>query len=72
MPKKTIPGFVDVFERRIDRVKARVKQELAKDKSLRNRKLLKILLHDARKLKRTIREVRAEHIKRCPHCGHRL
>lgn len=72
MTKRSIPNFLDVFQKRVDHARSKIKEELAKDKSQRDRKLLKDLLHDIKGLRKSIREARNEHAARCPHCGESL
>ena len=72
MNKKSIPNFLDVFEKRVDTARRRIKEELDKDKSQRDRILLKELLHDIKGLRRAIKSARNEHAARCPHCGELL
>ena len=69
MSKKTIPNFLDVFEKRVDNARTRIKEELAKDKPDRDRELLKDLLHDIKDIRKAIKSAREEHASRCPHCG---
>jgi hypothetical protein len=70
--KKTIPNFLDVFEKRVDSARQRIKEELDKDKHNRDRNLLKELLNDIKGLRRAIKSARSEHAARCPHCGETL
>ena len=72
MNKRTVPNFLDVFEKRISRCKDRIKEELSKDRSHRDRRMLKMLLTEVKSFKRRIREARDEHQHKCPHCGHKL
>jgi hypothetical protein len=72
MSKKSIPNFLDVFEKRVDSARQRIKEELDKEKPQRDRKLLKELLHDIKGLRRAIKSARSEHAARCPHCGETL
>ena len=46
--------------------------KLAKAKSDRDRKNMRRLTSDARKLNRTLKEMRNASAKKCPHCGERL
>lgn len=72
MSKRSIPNFLDVFQKRVDRARDRVKEELEKEKSQRDRKLLKEVLKDVKDIRRAIKSAREEHAVRCPHCGHKL
>ena len=67
-----ITGFIEIFEGRLNKMKQHLKAELSKDKHDRNRKWIKIQLADARKLNRTLKEMRNTNTKRCPHCGEKL
>jgi hypothetical protein len=53
-------------------MKLHLKEELGKVKSDRNRKWIKNQLSDARKLTRTLKEMRNTNTKLCPHCGEKL
>jgi hypothetical protein len=72
MSKKSIPNFLDVFEKRVDAARQRIKEELDKEKPQRDRKLLKELLNDIKGLRKSIKLARSEHAARCPHCGELL
>lgn len=72
MATRSIPNFLDVFEKRVDQARVKIKEELDKDKAQRDRKLLKNLLHDIKDLRRSIKTARSEHAVRCPHCGELL
>ena len=67
-----ITGFIEIFEGRLTKMKLHLKEELAKAKSDRDRKNVRRLLSDARKLNRTLKEMRNATAKKCPHCGERL
>jgi hypothetical protein len=67
-----ITGFIEIFEGRLNKMKQHLKEELSKAKSERNRKLIKSQLSDARKLNRTLKEMRNANNKLCPHCGEKL
>ena len=67
-----ITGFIEIFEGRLNKMKLHLKAELGKVKSERNRKLIKSQLSDARKLNRTLKEMRNANTKLCPHCGEKL
>jgi hypothetical protein len=67
-----ITGFIEIFEGRLNKMKLHLKEELSKAKGERNRKLIKSQLSDARKLNRTLKEMRNANIKMCPHCGEKL
>ena len=67
-----ITGFIEIFEGRLNKMKLHLKEELSKAKSERNRKLIKSQLADAKKLNRTLKEMRNANTKLCPHCGEKL
>ncbi len=67
--KNSLSNYIPVFEKRVDYIKKRIKEELQKNKNDRNRKLLKHLFAEIKKLKKTVKEVKKEHAKKCPHCG---
>jgi hypothetical protein len=67
-----ITGFIEIFEGRLNKMKLHLKEELSKAKGERNRKLIKSQLADAKKLNRTLKEMRNANTKLCPHCGEKL
>jgi len=67
-----ITGFIEIFEGRLAKMKLHLKEELGKAKSDRDRKNMRRLTADARKLNRTLKEMRNVSAKKCPHCGERL
>ena len=67
-----ITGFIEIFEGRLAKMKLHLKAELSKAKQERNRKLIKSQLSEARKLNRTLKDMRHVTTKRCPHCGEKL
>ena len=67
-----ITGFIEIFEGRLNKMKLHLKEELSKAKSDRNRKLIKNQLADAKKLNKTLKEMRTANTKLCPHCGEKL
>ena len=67
-----ITGFIEIFEGRLNKMKLHLKAELGKAKSERNRKVIKNHLSDARKLNKTLKEMRKANTKLCPHCGEKL
>ena len=67
-----ITGFIEIFEGRLQKMKLHLKQELSKAKSDRDRKWIKNQLSDARKLNKTLKEMRNTSAKKCPHCGEKL
>jgi hypothetical protein len=67
-----ITGFIEIFEGRLQKMKLHLKEELDKAKGERNRKMIKSQLSEARKLNRTLKDMRHVNIKLCPHCGEKL
>ena len=67
-----ITGFIEIFEGRLNKMKLHLKEELSKAKHERNRKLIKSQLAEARKLNRTLKDMRNANTKLCPHCGEKL
>jgi hypothetical protein len=67
-----ISGFIEIFEGRLNKMKLHLKEELDKAKHERNRKMIKSQLSDARKLNKTLKEMRNANNKLCPHCGEKL
>ena len=47
-------------------------EELDKAKSERDRKAIRRITADARKLNKTLKEMRNTSVKKCPHCGEKL
>ena len=67
-----ITGFIEIFEGRLQKMKLHLKEELGKAKSDRDRKAIRRITADARKLNRTLKEMRNANTKLCPHCGEKL
>ena len=67
-----ITGFIEIFEGRLQKMKLHLKEELSKAKSDRDRKNMRRLTADARKLNKTLKEMRNASAKKCPHCGEKL
>ena len=67
-----ITGFVEIFEGRLNKMKLHLKEELGKAKHERDKNAIRRILSDARKLNRTLKEMRNATAKRCPHCGEKL
>lgn len=67
-----ITGFIEIFEGRLQKMKLHLKEELDKVKSDRDRKSIRRITADARKLNRTLKEMRTASAKKCPHCGEKL
>ena len=67
-----ITGFIEIFEGRLAKMKLHLKEELGKAKSDRDRKNMRRLTADARKLNKTLKEIRNATARHCPHCGEKL
>lgn len=67
-----ITGFIEIFEGRLNKMKLHLKEELAKAKHDRDRKAIRRITADAKKLNRTLKEMRSANTKLCPHCGEKL
>ena len=67
-----ITSFIPVFQERLDKLKNTLKNELQRAKSERRKDVMKTLVNDAKKLQKTIKEVKKGNIVKCPHCGGEL
>jgi hypothetical protein len=67
-----ITGFIEIFEGRLNKMKVHLKEELNKAKHERDRKAIRRITADARKLNKTLKEMRSANTKLCPHCGEKL
>jgi hypothetical protein len=67
-----ITGFIEIFEGRLTKMKLHLKEELSKAKHERDRKAIRRSIADARKLNKTLKEMRNASAKKCPHCGEKL
>ena len=67
-----ITGFIEIFEGRLNKMKLHLKAELSKAKHDRDRKAIRRNLADAKKLNKTLKEMRSITIRLCPHCGEQL
>ena len=67
-----ITGFIEIFEGRLQKMKLHLKEELSKAKHERDKKAIKRIVVDARKLNKTLKEMRNANTKLCPHCGEKL
>jgi len=67
-----ISGFIEIFDGRLNKMKLHLKEELTKAKHDRDRKAISRIIADARKLNKTLKEMRNANTKLCPHCGERL
>ena len=67
-----ITGFIEIFEGRLQKMKHHLKEELDKAKHERDRKLIRRIVYDARKLNKTLKRMRNVSAKKCRHCGETL
>jgi len=67
-----ITGFIEIFEGRLNKMKLHLKTELSKAKGERDRKAIRRITADAKKLNKTLKEMRNANNKLCPHCGEKL
>jgi hypothetical protein len=67
-----ITGFIEIFEGRLTKMKLHLKEELGKAKNDRDRKAIRRIVYDARKLNKTLKEMRNAAARRCPHCGEKI
>jgi hypothetical protein len=67
-----ITGFIEIFDGRLNKMKLHLKEELGKAKHDRDRKAIRRIIADARKLNRTLKDMRNATTKLCPHCGEKL
>lgn len=67
-----ITGFIEIFEGRLTKMKLHLKEELSKAKHERDKQAIRRIVVDARKLNKTLKEMRNATAKKCPHCGEKL
>jgi hypothetical protein len=67
-----ITGFIEIFDGRLNKMKLHLKEELGKAKHDRDRKAIRRIITDARKLNKTLKEMRNVNTRLCPHCGEKL
>ena len=67
-----ITGFIEIFEGRLQKMKLHLKEELGKAKHQRDKQAIRRIVVDARKLNKTLKEMRNANTKLCPHCGEKL
>ena len=72
MSGKTIPNYLHVFEQRLGSIRNKLQAQLDLPKEKREKKSLKFLIKEAKKLRNLIREVKDEHAAKCPHCGKKI
>lgn len=67
-----ITGFIEIFEGRLTKMKLHLKEELNKAKHERDKKAIRRIVYDAKRLNRTLKEMRNVSTKNCPHCGEKI
>ena len=67
-----ISGIIEIFDGRLNKMKLHLKEELSKAKHDRDRKAIRRIIADARKLNKTLKEMRNATTKLCPHCGEKI
>ena len=67
-----ITSFIPILEDKLTKIKKTLKSELQLAKSERRKDVMKTLVKDAKKLQKTINEVKKENAQVCPHCGGEL
>ncbi|CAB4170519.1 hypothetical protein UFOVP909_74 [uncultured Caudovirales phage] len=67
-----ITGFIEIFEGRLTKMKLHLKEELSKAKHERDKKAIRRIVYDAKRLNRTLKEMRNVSTKNCPHCGEKI
>ena len=67
-----ITGFIEIFEGRLNKMKLHLKEELSKAKGERDRKAIRRITADAKKLNKTLKDMRTANTRLCPHCGEKL
>ena len=67
-----ITGVIEIFEGRLQKMKLHLKEELSKAKHERDKQAIRRIVVDARKLNKTLKEMRNATAKKCPHCGEKL
>lgn len=72
MSDKTLPNYLHVFEQRLGSIRNKLQDQLDLPKDKREKKSLKMLIKEAKKLRYLIREVKNEHAAKCPHCGKKI
>jgi hypothetical protein len=66
---KAIPNYLSVFEKKLESLKNKIDREIKKPKKERSKVALKGFLDDAKRLKETIKTIKNDHARLCPHCG---
>lgn len=72
-----ITAFLDVFDDKLKRLKDKIKKELEKDRSKRDKRILKDLLKEAKELRTLLKDGKHKsqgceenQCRCCPKCGH--
>ena len=67
-------GFYEVFRSKLNKMKDRLKEELALAKSDRRKESIKKLVKDAKGLRDLLKEMERHmgKVTECPNCGHKL
>ena len=68
-----ITAFYDVFENKLLKLKKQLKDLLASPKKERDKNKIKMVLKEAKELKKTLKKIKNEtgHVC-CPNCGHEV
>ena len=72
MSTSGITGFIEIFEGRLNKMKHHLREELSKAKHDRDKKAIRRIVQDARKLNKTIKDMRHMSARKCPHCGEKI
>ena len=72
MSNKTLPNYLHMFEQRLRFILDKLQDQLELPKEKRDKKSLKMMVKEARKMRDLIREVKEEHSAKCPHCGKKI
>lgn len=67
--KKSIPNYLQIFDKKLDALKVRIKKEIEKPKKERNKAALKHFLLDAKSLRKVLKHAKQENAIKCPHCN---
>lgn len=72
--KYKVSAFVGVFEDKLERIRTRLKAELAKPKGDRHKAELKRILKEAKDLRNMVRDIKKDHSLEieCPQCNHKF
>jgi hypothetical protein len=64
-------GFLGVFEQRVGQLRKRLKNELEKDKPIRCRRTLKMIIKEIKEWEAVLHK-HSKDKNKCPHCGNKL